>query len=338
MHNVNWWLMTLAFLLGLLLTFAMTIRKVTREVPESHTVSANLRGGVEVPKVKAPDLGKVAAAGAAAATGAAAKLHSTAEKAGAKVEKVGAKVDADAHKLGAKVDSTIGKVEKVVTEKATKVEHVLEHDPYGKGSIRVTRGTAAPAGYTIKGDKDTGRYFTLDAPDYEAIEAEVWFANEESAEKADFIRWNAKAGEHHDTAAEAVHFVVKGGTTTPDSAKIVVTEGKSALDTAKTVVTGGTTLPAGTAAVVHEAGPGAAASAVRIVSADDVPAGPHGRGTIKAYADGTGPAGWAIKGNEDSMLYHTVDSPNYGQTIAEVWFIDEETAQRAGFKRWDSNR
>ena len=339
MHNVNWWLMTLAFLLGLLLTFAMMIRKVTREVAESHTVSAT------VPKVKVPEVAK--AAGVAVATGVAAKkvaekvekkIDTDIHKLGADAQKLGAKVDADAHKLGAKVDTRIGKVEKVVTEKAAKVEHVLEHDPYGKGSIRVTRGTAAPVGYTIKGDKDTGRYFTLDSPDYEAIEAEVWFANEESAEKADFIRWNAKAGEHHDTAADAVHFVVTGGTTTPDSAKIVVTEGTSSADTAKTVVTGGTTLPSGTTAVVHEAGSSAAASAVRIVSADDVPAGPHGRGTIKAYADGTGPAGWAIKGNENSMLYHTVDSPNYEATIAEVWFVDEETARRAGFKRWDVNQ
>ena len=339
MHNVNWWLMTLAFLLGLLLTLALTIRKVTREVPEIHTVSAGLRGGVDVPKVKAPDLGKVAgtvtAAGAVAATGAAAKLHGAADKVGDKVEKVGAKIDADTRKLGAKVDAKVDKVEKVVTAKA---EHVLEHDPYGKGSIRVIRGMPAPVGYTIKGDKDTGRYFTLDSPDYDAIEAEVWFANEESAEKADFIRWDARAGEHHDASAEAVHFVVKGGTTTPDSAKIVVTGGTSTADTARTVVTGGTTLPAGTSAVVHEAGSTAAASAARIVSADDLPAGPHGRGTIKAYADGTGPDGWLIKGNEDSMLYHTVDSPNYGQTIAEVWFVDEETARRAGFKRWDSHQ
>lgn len=326
MHNVNWWLMALSFLLGLLLTLVMMIRKVTREVPESHTVAANLRGAVDAPKVKAPevkapDLGKVAAAGAAVATGAAAKLHGAADK----VEK---KVEAGAHKLGATVEKTVEKVE-------AKAEHVLEHDPYGKGSIRVVRGTAAPAGYTIKGDKDTGRYFTLDAPDYDEVEAEVWFANEESAEKADFIRWNAKAGEHHDPGAEASHFVVKGGTTTPDSAKIVVT--------------GGTTVPTGTAAVVHESHSDAkttihethadaSATAARIVSVDDVPAGPHGRGTIKAYADGTGPAGWAVKGNENSMLYHTVDSPNYEQTIAEVWFVDEETARRAGFKRWDSNQ
>ena len=329
MHNVNWWLMTLAFLLGLLLTLVMMIRKVTREVPEGHTLTAT------VPKVKAPEVPKVKVPEVAKAAGVAVAAGVAAKKVAEKVEK---KIDTDVHTLGAKVDAKVDKVEKVVTERAAKVEHVLEHDPYGKGSIRVTRGTAAPVGYTIKGDKDTGRYFTLDAPDYEAVEAEVWFANEESAEKADFIRWNARAGEHHDTAADAVHFVVTGGTTTPDSAKIVVTGGTSSADNAKTVVTGGTTLPAGPAAVVHEEGSGAAASAARIFSADDLPAGPHGRGTIKAYADGTGPAGWAIKGNENSMLYHTVDSPNYGATIAEVWFVDEETARQAGFKRWDSNQ
>jgi uncharacterized membrane protein ArfC len=33
MPELNWWLMALAFLLGLALTFAMMIRRVTREVP-----------------------------------------------------------------------------------------------------------------------------------------------------------------------------------------------------------------------------------------------------------------------------------------------------------------
>lgn len=68
----------------------------------------------------------------------------------------------------------------------------------------------------------------------------------------------------------------------------------------------------------------------------DVPAGPYGVGSAKAGAGGSGPAGWAIKGNEDSMLYHTADSPAYDATIAEVWFGDEETAVAAGFARWDS--
>ncbi len=37
MHGVNCWLMGLSFLLGLLLTFAFTIRRVKREVPVSVT-------------------------------------------------------------------------------------------------------------------------------------------------------------------------------------------------------------------------------------------------------------------------------------------------------------
>ena len=38
------------------------------------------------------------------------------------------------------------------------------------------------------------------------------------------------------------------------------------------------------------------------------------------------------------MLYHTTDSPSYKQTIAEVWFRDVETAEKAGFARWDSGK
>jgi hypothetical protein len=253
MHDMNWLLMAAAFLIGLVLTFAMTIRKVSREVPVTHTVAAGIK-----------------AAGAATAAGAAAATLS-----GASVAKA----------------------------------EVLEHDPYGAGSIRVTRTTAAPSGYTIKGDKDTGRYFTLESPDYRAVEAEVWFADEESAQKAGFLRWDARAGVSTvDAAADATRAVITGGTTIPDDVAAVITGG---------------------GAVV--------AGAARIVSVDEVPAGPHGRGSAKAGPDGSGPAGWLIKGNADSMLFHGPDSPAYEQTIAEVWFFDEETARTAGFDRWDRN-
>ncbi|TPW92217.1 hypothetical protein FKW78_24195, partial [Mycolicibacterium fortuitum] len=33
MSDVNWWLMALAFVLGLVLTLALTLRRVKREVP-----------------------------------------------------------------------------------------------------------------------------------------------------------------------------------------------------------------------------------------------------------------------------------------------------------------
>lgn len=45
MEHVNWWLIGLAFVLGLLLTFALTIRRVTREVPVSSSTGGVAAGG-----------------------------------------------------------------------------------------------------------------------------------------------------------------------------------------------------------------------------------------------------------------------------------------------------
>ncbi len=92
--------------------------------------------------------------------------------------------------------------------------------------------------------------------------------------------------------------------------------------------------------LVSASGAGAAVGAGGADAAKftDVPPGPYGVGSAKPGVGGSGPEGWTIKGNEDSMLYHTPDSPSYQQTIAEVWFNDEDVARRAGFTRWDKGR
>jgi large subunit ribosomal protein L4 len=50
-----------------------------------------------------------------------------------------------------------------------------------------------------------------------------------------------------------------------------------------------------------------------------------------SYRGAEPPAGFDIKGNEDSMKFHTPESPWYGRTIAEVWFKSEKAAEKAGF-------
>ena len=152
MHDVNWWLMALAFVLGLLLTFLLMIGRVTREVPVTHTASAGL--GVKGPKVpdlpdiSAPDVklsgAGAVAAGAAAAGGAAAKLTGGGE---------------------------------------------LE-EPYGAGSVRLAAGAAAPSGYDIKGNEDSMLYHPPDSPAYNETIAEVWFFDEETAKAAGFDKWD----------------------------------------------------------------------------------------------------------------------------------------------------
>jgi small subunit ribosomal protein S2 len=78
-------------------------------------------------------------------------------------------------------------------------------------------------------------------------------------------------------------------------------------------------------AAVEEATPEAEAA----TAADQ----PYGEGSHGPIADDAQPDGFPIKGNADSMLYHTPDSPFYGRTVAEVWFANEAAAEGAGFSK-----
>jgi large subunit ribosomal protein L17 len=53
--------------------------------------------------------------------------------------------------------------------------------------------------------------------------------------------------------------------------------------------------------------------------------------TAEPNEDGSAPEGFEIKGNKDSMKFHTPASQWYDQTVAEVWFRTEEAAEAAGF-------
>jgi large subunit ribosomal protein L22 len=74
-------------------------------------------------------------------------------------------------------------------------------------------------------------------------------------------------------------------------------------------------------------------------AADDEPAIESGfeagewEGSVLADEDGNGPDTHPIKGNRDSMLYHTPDSRYYKITKAEVWFDTEDHAEAAGFSK-----
>ena len=59
---------------------------------------------------------------------------------------------------------------------------------------------------------------------------------------------------------------------------------------------------------------------------------PTGWGTDHPFGEGshaplddpaTAPDGYDIKGNADSMKYHTPESPYYDRTVAEVWFATD---------------
>ncbi|WIY81681.1 DUF5324 family protein [Propionimicrobium sp. PCR01-08-3] len=65
-------------------------------------------------------------------------------------------------------------------------------------------------------------------------------------------------------------------------------------------------------------------------SPDPASAHSYGEG---AYVGATPPEGFAIKGNERSMKYHTPEAAGYERTNADVWFNSEEAAVAAGFTK-----
>ena len=68
-------------------------------------------------------------------------------------------------------------------------------------------------------------------------------------------------------------------------------------------------------------------------AADAVSVEPYGPGSYVALAGDVQPEGFTIKGNANSMLYHTPDSAFYDRTNAEVWFATEADAEAAGFSK-----
>ncbi len=54
-------------------------------------------------------------------------------------------------------------------------------------------------------------------------------------------------------------------------------------------------------------------------------------GAVKAGEDGSGPEGYEIKGNAQSMKFHAPGGRWYDSTVAEFWFRTAEDAEAAGF-------
>lgn len=191
MSDVNWWLMALAFVLGLVLTLALTLRRVKREVPVYGALG------------RRPDAG-AAGGGSAATGGTAAGATAVADDATTKLPKVGSGdepttklprvTSAGAAAAGAAAAGAAGAAKFAsgggAHEAADDDVKVVEETPYGAGSVRVS-GAGTPTGYLIKGNEDSMLYHSPESPSYSVTIAEIWFADVESAEKAGFNRWDS---------------------------------------------------------------------------------------------------------------------------------------------------
>jgi small subunit ribosomal protein S2 len=110
------------------------------------------------------------------------------------------------------------------------------------------------------------------------------------------------------------------------TAEVDVADGAT-VDTDATTVEA--TAPAPAEAPADAAAPDVADSDVADSDVDS----PYGDGSHGPIADNAQPEGFPIKGNADSMLYHTPESSFYDRTVAEVWFATEAAAEAAGFSK-----
>lgn len=226
---------------------------------------------------------------------------------------------------------------------------------FGKGSAEPNSDGSGPSGWAIKGNEDSMLFHTQDSPSYKRTRAEVWFEDEDTARKAGFTKWNEKNRSGRTGGAAKLAAIPEGkfgkGSADPNAdgsgpegwtikgdedSNLFHTQESPYYGRTKAEIWFDTEDSARGAGFVRwdekDRSVGSAGGAAKLV---EIPEGRFGQGSADPGDDGSGPDGWAIKGNENSMLFHTEDSPAYGRTKAEVWFQDEEAARKAGFTKWN---
>jgi uncharacterized membrane protein ArfC len=152
MNDVHWWLFALSFVTGLVLTFALMVRPVKRQVPVGP--SAGVAGTESEPATT----------------------------------RISTAVESSTTKIRVAKESPTEKIP-VVKESPTMKIPTVPYAPYGPGSARATPDGGGPSGWLVKGRSDTRLCYTPDDPTYDSIVAQVWFKDEESAVRAYFTPW-----------------------------------------------------------------------------------------------------------------------------------------------------
>jgi large subunit ribosomal protein L17 len=92
--------------------------------------------------------------------------------------------------------------------------------------------------------------------------------------------------------------------------------------------------PAETAPDQVEASSETAAVDAEVEESSSTDEAPYGAGSHAPLDDpDEAPAGFEIKGNTNSMLYHVPGAAFYDRTVPEAWFATEEAAEAAGFSK-----
>ena len=329
MNSVNWCLMAVSFALGLVLTLAFMIRRVKREVPVGGASGATGNVGEASGATAATLAGSAGAATATATAGGGAEAPTT------KTVVSQPDLDTPTSKIaaGAEVDAPTTAITTPSAEAGGDAPTSVLRKPAVKDAVEDATGGGATSGIDVPTSK-----IAAGSAGATVAAGLVGAAGKDDTADSDAEVETAPYGEGSVRLAAGAEppsgWDIKGN---EDSMLYHTVDSPSYRQTIAELWfrDEDAARAAGFRHWKEGRGSGIATFAATEV---DLPPGPHGPGSAVPNDDGSGPEGWTVKGNEDSMLYHSTESPYYSRTIAEVWFRDPETAEAAGFNRWDSGK
>jgi len=170
MSHVHWALLAVAFALGTVVTFVLTVRSVKRHAPvgtseeESEPQTTEMSSDMEPPTTMIPVETEPPTTMIPVETEPPTTKIPTANRPPRK------------RPPGAKGSRT-GKIA------------VAPYAPFGPGSARADARGHGPSGWMVKARSDTRLYYTPDDATYDRTVAQVWFRDEDSAVRAHFTPW-----------------------------------------------------------------------------------------------------------------------------------------------------
>jgi hypothetical protein len=217
MNHVHWWLFGLSFASGLVLTLALIVRPVKRQVPVGASADKSAKSEpptTKIPVENEPPTTEIPVEPEFPTTEIPVEHEFPTTKIPVEHEfpttKIPVEHEFPTTKIPVAKESPTSKIpaakklpttkipagkklppKKAPTAKESPTRKIpkLPFAPYGPGSARATPDGGGPAGWLVKGRSDTRLYYTPDDPTYDPTIAQVWFKDEESAMRAHFTPW-----------------------------------------------------------------------------------------------------------------------------------------------------
>jgi uncharacterized membrane protein ArfC len=185
-NHVHWWLFALSFAMGLVLTLALIVRPVKRQVRVGKSAPTESEPTTtKIPAPEEPETTRIRVAKEPPTT----RIRVAKD---APTTKIRITKEAPTTRIPVAKESPTTKIP-VTRESPTRKIPTVPSAPYGPGSAQATLDGGGPPGWLVKGHLETRNYYTPDDPTYDSTVPQVWFKDEESAVRAGFTPWRRRS-------------------------------------------------------------------------------------------------------------------------------------------------